>query len=143
MSETALETPVVDTDPADAGPAADSPDEAPRGNREARYRVERNEAREALATATARIEAMQTREVERLAGAHLSVPGDLLTLSGKTLADFLDEAGEINPERVEEAAKEVLAARPGLRPNDPAVDRTQGLGHTPKASPSWSALLKP
>ncbi|VBA57608.1 hypothetical protein LAUMK191_04099 [Mycobacterium attenuatum] len=117
--------------------------ESPKGNREARYRVERNEAREALAAAQARIEAIQTREVERLAGKHLAQPADLFALSGKTLADLLDDNGDVDAERVAEVAAAVLAARPGLRPNARLVDLTQGLGgNPPKTKPSFDDLFK-
>ena len=83
------------------------------------------------------------RELEGLAGQHLATPADLLKLGGVTLADLLDDQGEVDPELVESVAKDVLATRPGLRPNQPAIDRTQGLGWTPgKATPTWDALLK-
>lgn len=114
--------------------------QADKGLREARdrYRGERDSARDELAAAQARIEAMQTREVERLAGAHLAQPGDLLTLSGKTLADFLDDNGDVGAELVSEAAADVLAARPGLRPNARAVDPSQGIGNDRPARPKPS-----
>lgn len=148
MSDTAApETPVAAPEGhADASSGEGQgivPADAPKGNREARYRTERNDAREALATATARIDGMQARDVERIAGKLLSAPGDLLTLSGKTVADFRDENGDIDPELVEDAATEVLAARPGLRPNVGATDLSQGHGNSHVvSSPSWSDLLK-
>jgi hypothetical protein len=87
---------------------------------------------------------MQTRELERLAGEHLAQPGDLFALSGKSLADFLTEDGELDAELVTEAVSEVLASRPGLRPNQRAVDPSQGLGNNGpfKGAPSWGDLLK-
>lgn len=109
----------------------------------AKYRVRAREAETALAAAQARIEAMQTREVERLAGKHLAQPADLFALSGKTLADLLDDNGDVDAERVAEVAAAVLAARPGLRPNDRLVDLTQGLGgNPPKTKPSFDDLFK-
>lgn len=133
----------IDGEPQTQAPEGTDAGEAPKANREARYRVERNEARQALSAAEARIEAMQSREVERLAGAHLAQPGDLLTLSGKTLADFLDENGEVDAELVAEVAADVLAARPGLRPNARAVDPSQGTGNDGprKVAPSWGDLF--
>jgi hypothetical protein len=94
-----------------------------------RYRSERDQAREAVTAAAARIEALQLRELHRLAGEHLAEPGDLLTLGGGSLADYLDENGDVDPERVSEAVADVLAARPGLRPNARPVDLSHGIGN--------------
>lgn len=109
-----------------------------------RYRGERDSARDELAAAQARIEALQTRELERIASKSLSNPADLLTLSGKTLADFLDEDGELDHEQITEAANEILCSRPGLRPNQRPVDLTQGLGNDRPArgKPSFNDLFR-
>jgi hypothetical protein len=139
----------TDTTPETTEGAPDGADETAadetgsKANREARYRTERNAAREELATASARILALQTREVERLAG-DLAEPKDLLTLSGKELGDLLNEDGDVDAEAVAEAVADVLAARPGLRKNDAAIDPSQGLGGgRPKAQPTWGSLLTP
>ena len=86
---------------------------------------------------------MQTRELERIASKSLSNPTDLLTLSGKSLQDFIG-GGELDAELVTEAANELLGTRPGLKPLDPAVDPTQGSGYgnPGKGAPTWGALLK-
>lgn len=138
-AETPVEAPEGSVEPREGTPGDG---DTTKGGKEARYRVERNEARVALASATARIEAFQTREIERLAGEHLSAPGDLLTLSGRALADFVDENGDIDAEAVEEAAREVLDSRPGLRKPAQAIDRSQGRGGTERSMPSWDALLQ-
>lgn len=114
-----------------------------KGNREARYRVERNEAREALATARARIERMQRAEVERLAADKLSHPADLFSLSGNELADYLTQDGDVDAEKVAADVAAILAERPGLRRNTPGYDPTQGYGgRPPKGSPSFADLMK-
>jgi hypothetical protein len=119
--------------------------EPQKANREARYRVERNEAREALTAAQARIERMQRSEIERLAASALSHPADLFSLSGNGLADYLTEDGDVDPERVAADVAAVLAERPGLRKPSGAFDPSQGHGGTVRAKPepSWSGLLKP
>jgi hypothetical protein len=119
-------------------------EEPPKVNKEAQYRVQRNEARQELATANARIERMQRAEVERLASEHLSMPGDLFSLSGNELADYLTDEGDVDAEKVAADAAAVLAERPGLRRNAPAFDPSQGYGGRTqvKAQPSWGALLK-
>ncbi|SOJ53581.1 hypothetical protein MSIMFB_01081 [Mycobacterium simulans] len=133
----------IDGEPQTAAPEGDDTGVQKPGNKEARYRVERNEAREALAAAQSQIAALQAREVERLAGGHLSAPRDLLTLSGKTLADLLTDDGDVDPDKVEAVAVEVLAARPGLRPNARLIDPTQGHGSPPgKGHPSFVDLLR-
>jgi len=129
-----------------AGNGGSDAEDAPRGNREARYRVERNEARTALAAVEARIAELQTREVERLAGESLSQPADLLSLGGIGLADLLDEAGNVDSAAVADAAAELIASRPGLAKNFrvPAVDHTQGQGSDSpgKSGPSWGDLFR-
>ena len=109
--------------------------------KEARYRVRAREAEASAAALTQRLEVLQAREVERIASKHLSAPADLLTLGGVTMADLLDEDGDVDAERVTALAVEVLGARPGLKPVAPARDPSQGLGgEPPKAKPSWASL---
>ncbi|WP_326544658.1 hypothetical protein QGN31_23345 [Mycobacterium sp. 2-64] len=108
----------------------------------AKYRTQRNEFRDALAEAQARIDSLLSREVERIASKNLSNPADIFTLSGKTVADVLDDNGDVNPELVEQLATEILGSRPGLRPNARAVDHTQGLGSRGVPQPSFSGLFR-
>ncbi|MCP2626506.1 hypothetical protein NLB33_27050 [Mycolicibacterium smegmatis] len=124
-------------------PAADETATEPL-SREARYRIERNHAREQLAAATERIARMQRAEIERLAAASLSHPDDLFTLSGNDVADYLTEDGDIDPEKVDADIATIVAERPGLmKPTTPApaVDRSQGIGVEPPAQPTWHSLL--
>jgi hypothetical protein len=121
-------TPPTETTP-NADPADDTGNVRP-GNREARYRVERNQAREALAGAHTLIETLQRSEVERLSG-DLAQPGDLLAIGGVGLADLLTDEGTVNPQAVSKAVEALIEARPGLAKTPPpvrAVDRSQGQG---------------
>lgn len=132
---------VPDHDPA----GAESPQDEPKGNREAKYRVERNEAREALTAAQTRIEALQVREVERLASEHLAQAGDLLSLGGRGVADFLTPEGWVDHDAVADAATELIESRPGLAKNPKvlATDLTQGQGSEPgKPALGWSDLFR-
>lgn len=116
---------------------------AQKANKEARYRVERNQAREELAASNARVELLQTRELERIAGSAISNPADLLALTNKTVADFLDDSGELDAELVAEAASELLSTRPRLGKNAPAFDPTHGSGGSaPKQAADWSGFTK-
>ncbi len=100
-----------------------------------RYRTERDAAREQVAR-------LQRAEVERLASASLSHPEDLFSLSGNTVADYLDDNGNVDAAKVEADVAELIRERPGLRPLARPSDPTQGLGSTtPRRDPTWSSLL--
>ncbi|WP_241472268.1 hypothetical protein [Mycolicibacterium neoaurum] len=119
--------------------------EPPKANKEARYRVERNQARGERDALAERVERMQRAEVERLAADALSHPADLFSLSGNGVADYLTEAGDVDAAKVAADVAAVLAERPGLKRHAPAFDPTVGTGGRttpPKATPSWSALIR-
>ncbi|MGV0811747.1 hypothetical protein ABQF34_07260 [Mycolicibacterium boenickei] len=141
-----LETPVATDQTPETAPSAENAQAPNRpGARETRYRVERNEAREALAVAEARLAALQRAEVERLAAASLSHAEDLFSLSGNDVADYLTEAGDVDPEKVAADIEVILAERPGLQkpvPPPAAVDRSQGHGAPAEAQPSWAAVFR-
>jgi hypothetical protein len=130
--------------PAEVEPTTDDATNEPqKRNKEARYRVERNEARTERDALAERVERMQRAEVERLAGDGLSHPADLFSLSGNELADYLTESGDVDVEKVSADVAAVLAERPGLRKNSPASDPTQGSGGNPgKPKLGWADLLK-
>jgi hypothetical protein len=141
--ETAVSPEQLDSDglepPTEGGSAGDG--RPP--NREARYRVERNQARQERDALSARLTELQTQELHRLAGEHLAAAEDI-ELSGKTLADYLTPEGWIDHDAVADAAAEVIESRPGLarNPKVRAVDRSQGSGGSGKSAPEWSDLFK-
>ncbi|SUA04014.1 Uncharacterised protein [Mycolicibacterium fortuitum] len=96
-----------------------------------RYRGERDEARAERDAYAARIETMQRAEVERLAAEHLSHASDFFTFSGNGIADYLDENGNVDPDKVEADARVIVSERPGLAPRVWATDPTQGAGGPP------------
>lgn len=135
------DTETVET--AEVEPTA-TPTEEPRpANREARYRVERNTARQERDALSARLTELQTQELHRLAGEHLAAAEDI-ELSGKTLADYLTPEGWLDAEAVADAAAEVVESRPGLAKNPKvrAVDKSQGSAGSGKSAPEWSDLFK-
>lgn len=143
LETTHLDDPSTDTVDSGTGEATEAATHP--GAEAAKYRVRAREAEAALATAQGRIEAMQTREALRAAGEHLAQPADLLALGDVTLADLLDDNGDIDLEAVANAAAAVIESRPGLAKNfrQPAYDHTQGRGsNPPKAQLGWDALLK-
>jgi hypothetical protein len=120
------------------------PHNGPQGSREAKYRVERNEARAERDSLTERLTELQTRELHRLAGELLAAPEDI-ELSGKVLADYLTPEGWLDREAVAEAAAAVIESRPGLAKNlkVAATDLSQGRGTTlTKRQPTMLDLLK-
>jgi hypothetical protein len=127
--------------------AAQSVDGAAPGNNPnaeaAKYRTRLRETEAERDALVQRVELLQRTELERVAGAHLASPADLLTLSGNALADYLTESGDIDPDKVHFDAQVILSERPGLRPNAPAYDPTQGTGSNPgKQAPTFADLLK-
>lgn len=144
MSETPVLPSDTNSEPLSEQPGTSGtpePLEAPQ-NREARYRVERNEAREQLAAAELRLVQLQTAELHRLAGEILSAPEDI-TLAGKPLADFLTPEGWVDRAAVEAAAREVAQTRPGLAKYQPGYDPSQGHGIPGTRTAGWAALLEP
>jgi hypothetical protein len=126
-------------------PEIDSTTEEPqKSNKEARYRVERNEARAERDALAERVQRMQRAEVERLASDALSHPGDLFSLSGNELADYLNEDGDVDAEKVAADVTAILAERPGLRKHTPGYDPSHGLGGRPqpKREPTLADLFK-
>ncbi|SKF99838.1 Uncharacterised protein [Mycobacteroides abscessus subsp. abscessus] len=144
MSETpipVLGTAITDTNSVPEGKDTGEQDSAPE-NKEARYRRQRNEAREQLAEAESRLAQLQTTELHRLAGEILSAPEDI-ALSGKPLADFLTPEGWVDRAAVEAAAREVAQTRPGLAKYQPGYDPSQGHGIPGTRTAGWAALLEP
>lgn len=142
MSETPIPAPgaaITDANSVPEGSDTGEQDSSPQ-NREARYRTERNAAREQLAATESRLAQLQTAELHRLAGAVLSAPEDI-ALSGKPLAEFLTPEGWLDRAAVEAVAREVAQARPGLAKAQPAYDLSQGQGGDVPKSPSWTSLL--
>jgi hypothetical protein len=136
MTEIAAEAPVET-------PEVETTEESPKANKEARYRVERNTAREELATVTARIDALNRSEIARLAGNHLSVGEDLF-INGNETADYLTESGEVDAEKVAADAAVLRAERPGLGKIPRGYDPSQGTGGNGpvKQTPGWGSLLQ-
>lgn len=136
----------LDADEVSAGSGTPGTPEAHRGSqqpREMRYRLERNEARDALQAANDRIERMHRREVERIAGEHLAQGSDLLDISGNDVGAYLDENGDIDIDRIREDVELLLQERPGLSRHWGAFDPSQGTGGSQSKAhtPSWGSMF--
>lgn len=119
------------------GPA--EPDEG--ANREAaKYRTKLRETEAQNATLTGRLEAMQRREVERLASADLDTPEDLW-LTDVGLGTLLDDDGQVDEAKVSAAVTTVLQGRPGWRRPSP-VTYDGGARSNPPVPVSMQDLLQ-
>ncbi|GAC83529.1 hypothetical protein GP2_013_00060 [Gordonia paraffinivorans NBRC 108238] len=127
------ETPETD-DTADADDTADTTP-ASSGGEAAKYRVQRNEARAALAEARTQIENLQRAAIEQLCAAAGVQPRALFTIA--EIGDLVTEAGTVDHEAVAHAIdrarielgieiprKGALAPRAGYQPANPAPTKT-------------------
>lgn len=108
----------------------------PQSKREARYRVQLRETEAERDTLAGRIETMQRAEVERLAADVIGKP-TALWATDTTLADLLDDDGQVDPDKVAaaaHAAKEKLGLEIGeaaRKKRGPVVPREgTGTGHS-------------
>lgn len=113
----------------DQGTEADKPlSRQERRDEQARQRAqELEQERDALA---GRVEALQRREIERLAGEVLAQPGDLLELGKVSLDDVLDDEGNVDPDAVAKAAAGLVETRPGLSKNAVIKGGYRDWGHS-------------
>lgn len=133
------ETPTETPEPTSEGDGEGAPD----SERKLRKRAQAAEAeRDQL---RARVDALTKRQVEQLVGSRLHNASDLWIST--SVADLLDESGDVDPAKVEAAITELRAARPYLGPNAaaPASQVTFGAekpdleGAQP---PSWQQVLQ-
>ncbi|WP_168701951.1 hypothetical protein [Gordonia paraffinivorans] len=125
------------TDDATTDDAADTGDTTPAssGGEAAKYRVQRNEARAALAEARTQIENLQRAAIEQLCAAAGVQPRALFTIA--EIGDLVTEAGTVDHEAVAHAIdrarielgieiprKGALAPRAGYHPANPAPTKT-------------------
>lgn len=113
----------------------------PQSKREARYRVQLRETEAERDTLAARVETMQRAEVERLAADVIAKP-DALWASDTTLADLLDDDGQVDRDKVAaaaHAAKEKLGLEIGeaaRKKRGPVVPR-EGTGTGQSSHNAW------
>lgn len=123
-----------------ADPAGQEQDPAPGSSGEAaRYRVRARDAEQARDALAKRVTQMQRAEVERMAAGRIGSPADLW-LAGVELADVLDDAGDVDPKRVDARLEQVLVDRPHWRPGVPSFDGGP-RGHVRAPGPTFADLL--
>lgn len=143
MSQTEPEPGNQDPDqtPADTTPGEDAPAVSPNAEA-ARYRSRLRETETERDTLQARLETMQRAEVERLA-ARLVEPSAIWA-GGVTLADLLDDDGNLDPAKAT-AAIDQATSRLGLavKPTTPRPDPAQGGGVSHSQENDWVAAMRP
>ena len=114
----------------------------------AKWRVTARQTETRLKVAEARVAELQRQEVERILATKLAMPEDMW-LSGKwSVADMLNEQGQVDAERVSAAADAVLEGRPHWRATlkpvgAPASSVTGDGDYKPgPAAPTWQQLLR-
>lgn len=134
--------PAAETSPTTETERTDQP-----GAEAARYRRRLREAETERDTIAERLSGFQRREVERLAGTVLS-RGDDIWLGKADVAELVDDAGQVDPEKVTIAVATVLDGRPQLRKDGrrPRPDPSQGSGRAPgqpvPRAESWQNVLR-
>lgn len=92
----------------------------------ARRRVQLREVEAERDALTERVQGFLRADAERIASAQLSQAADLFDIGNVQLADLLGEDGEVDPKLVEDAAEELIAARPGLAVPEPRRGPSRG-----------------
>lgn len=116
MSETTDTTPET-TETADTSDATTGAPEATddRGSNEARkYRKRAQEAEAERDSLRERLSTMQRNEIQRMAGDKLVDPTDLWA-TGATVDDYLDDDGNLDPDKLDTAIGVILEAKPHWR----------------------------
>lgn len=112
-----------------------------KGNREARYRTQLREAEAQRDAVTERLTALQRQTVEGIIERDVRV-SSAGVFASKSLEDFLNEDGDIDPASVVEIARSA-ASELGLeiRPGTPREDPSQGAKETGN-SVTWDSFMK-
>lgn len=149
-------TPAEPETPASDDVVDDTADRGGKDREAAKYRTklrateaERDTLTEQLTAMTERVAAMQRGDAERLAAEHLADGADLWR-DGLELAAVLDEAGNLDPEKVQQAARATAAAHRHWATRPPVKRNPVGRGgfHSGATSPnldpvatSWAKVL--
>ncbi|WP_456789764.1 hypothetical protein [Cellulomonas sp. P5_C5] len=130
--------------PADHTGDAERDDPDRRANAQAaRYRRQLRTVEEERDELAARLQGMQRAEVERVAADLLAQPAALWA-TGVDVAEFIDEDGHVDADKVTAAARVAVEAL-GLAhpPRTPLPDRSQGQGPNAPIGSAWVAAMDP
>lgn len=147
MTEPTTESTEPATEPETTEPDGSTeaePERGKGGNAEAaRYRIQLRTAEAERDALTATVTRLQTAAAERVAGEWLAAPADLWAFGG-SLADLLDDHGDVDPDRVAGQVAALLDQRPGLAKGArvPVVELGQGTRQSTAGGASWQGLLQ-
>lgn len=148
-TETATQPPqdkgesLADTTEVDGNESAEEGGQNRPSNREARYRRQLRETEAERDALRIQVETMQRAEAERMAGSVLPKPAALWA-SGATLADLLDDDGQVDPGRVSAAATTAAETLGTARvPRTPRPNLAQGVANDPVEGSKWEAAFTP
>jgi len=135
------------TTPEDTDTTVDEPDQdsTPDAVKEARkYRRRAQTAEAERDTLKARLETLQRGEVERLVADRLADPADVWR-DGATIDSLVDGDGNIDPKRVDELTKSLLAAHAhwGITRHKPAGFQSGAAAQTFPRRDSFTAAFAP
>ncbi|MGW4019930.1 hypothetical protein [Streptomyces sp. NPDC005009] len=80
----------------------------------AKYRRKLREAESHVEALSDRVNTLIRRDIEQRVADRLSVPGDLFDLGKHNISDLLNEAGEVDEEKLSGAVAALIESRPGL-----------------------------
>ncbi|MET8693190.1 hypothetical protein ABZV65_11685 [Streptomyces bauhiniae] len=109
----------------------------------AKYRRKLREAETQLEAASTRIEALLRRDIEQRVSDRLAVPADLFDLGKATVADLLNEDGDVMEDAITAAVEALIEKRPGLAKPKGWGD-VGGSRHAviSDPAPTWTAALR-
>ncbi len=116
-----------------------------KGNSEAaKYRTRLRAVEAERDTLAQRVARLQQVEVDRLVAERMADPEDLRVLGGVALPDLLDDEGEVDPGKVEQAVDSLLARKPRLASDyQPDAEGFDGGARQSVSSSgaSWGSVL--
>jgi hypothetical protein len=118
--------------------------EAEPHSREAKYRIALRSAEAERDQLKERLERHDRADVERMIAGKLIDPTDLWA-AGVTLADLVDDSGEISPQLVDEAVERTIKAHPHWKHSPAAPSNlvtSQHAGVPEEQQPTWQQLFQ-
>lgn len=130
-----------ETPPEGAAAGSEPQDRQDRKDQARRERLRAAESR--VSELEAKLQARDRRDAEMAASAVLADPGDLFAF-GTELDELRNDAGELDPALVREAADRLVASKPHLARRQRVTDAANlaPTGTGPQATPGWADVLR-
>ncbi|MFC7828208.1 hypothetical protein [Streptomyces sp. NPDC057375] len=109
----------------------------------AKYRRKLREAESRVEALSDRVNTLIRRDIEQRVANRLAVPGDLFDLGKHHISDLLNEAGEVDEEKLSGAVDALVESRPGLaKPKGWGSVGGSSRSSVAPAAPTWSEALR-